>query len=65
LDVFWQRWLRIWKIAKPDHAYWRFAGVFFFICAQTWLEDFATMNTGAMCKSTGAPICPSVISASQ
>lgn len=44
----WQRWLRIWKIAKPKYAYLRFAGVCVFIGLQTWLEDFATFNTGAM-----------------
>ena len=44
----WQRWLRIWMIAKPAYAYLRFAGVCVFIGLQTWLEDFATFNTGAM-----------------
>lgn len=44
----WQRWLRIWMIAKPNYAYLRFAGVCVFIGLQTWLEDYATFNTGAM-----------------
>ena len=32
----WQRWVRIWRIAKPSHAYLRFVAVIFFIVVQTW-----------------------------
>lgn len=44
----WQRWLRIWKIVRPSHVYARFAGVFFFIGLQTYLEVFVVKTTGMM-----------------
>ena len=44
----WQRWVRIWRIAKPSHVYLRFVAVIFFIVVQTWIEDKSALLTGSM-----------------